>query len=514
MSRKKGFTPLLVSVNMQREPPELLSDDDVKAAAAVTDDEFTQLRNEMGRKPMTRLGYTYLKKILGTTALWAGTLNNARRLLAHCTVKSQLHRAGDLKNPLLAAALWKQGNHGSKLDEEMRLIADEARVALHSYYTCQGKSDPIRLEMYPGSYKVHLIDRRVTVCVEEFLDCSPRTTADIDCLRKYVHGEIKRRLGLVPGIIVADAGCRGGAGPRFCVRGQVVPLDEASPQFWFTIGSLTTGRTIATARHERHRDDASRFAAEISEWILQCVQTKVEIDLLLKNRKTVLPEALAGDSRELAQMNGKPAGVNQTMVDVPGRRIEVVCGLIDIKGSTPQFIANPNVGPNEGAEALLGIDAELRSWVRSTGGKPISFTGDGLLFYWDEPAKPTDNVRAALQNPEVAVGIAIQGNIPLRNLLRKMKIDPPKLRIAITSGEVYLGKVGSSENIIGLPVVEAARLAALKEEYEKESVSVLITRAAHNHGTEWRMWDAGDFQPCASFTPQGTGLPLKIFKPA
>jgi class 3 adenylate cyclase len=229
---------------------------------------------------------------------------------------------------------------------------------------------------------------------------------------------------------------------------------------------------------------------------------------VLKNQKAVLPEGFGGGSRGVAEMNGKPAGViSPATVDAPGRRF-VLCTSVDFKGSTQLLIANPNVGPSDAAEALRGEYAELESQVRTLGGKPVKFSGDGIWFYWDGPAKPSDNVRARLQNLEGALATAIQGNIPLRNLLRKMKINPPKLRIAIAWGEVYLGEVGSSADMIGLPVVEAARLLELKEVYDKESVSVLISRDAHNFGTEWGMWDAGDFRPCASFTPRGIGMPF------
>ena len=137
----------------------------------------------------------------------------------------------------------------------------------------------------------------------------------------------------------------------------------------------------------------------------------------------------------------------------------------------------------------------------------------GLLFFWEKPESDYQNVRATLRHLEGAVEIASQANDQLRSLLRKMTIEPPKLRVALCCGEVYHGQVGPTVNIIGLPVVEAARVAALKEEYERAHVSLLISRTAHNRGAEWRMWDAGDFQPCTSFTPKGLGLPLEIYSP-
>jgi class 3 adenylate cyclase len=255
------------------------------------------------------------------------------------------------------------------------------------------------------------------------------------------------------------------------------------------------------------RDMIARDRAYTHEIIEQYLETT--------KQAVSLRDQVTKSNAELAEARRLAASQQREPESQPNSRIELICGFIDMVDSTRTLISNPNVGPEGAAEAIRAIVGELEKQLQLMSAQPVSFTGDGLLFFWERstPEKPLTNVRATLRNLEAAVEMASQGNPQLRGLLRKMNIETPKLRVALAHGEAYYGKVGPTVNLVGMPVVEAARVAALKEDYEKAKVSLLISQAAYDHGASWGMWQAADFQLCTTFTPKGTGLPIKVYQP-
>ena len=130
--------------------------------------------------------------------------------------------------------------------------------------------------------------------------------------------------------------------------------------------------------------------------------------------------------------------------------------VIDLGNSTYEFFARQSTpgngqeeGWDEGSERLGRLGDDLCRNVRSYGGSALSFTGDGLVAFFDETILPS---RAADQ--------AIQCSQSLAEILKKQP-ETLTLRCSLHWGSCYIPPDGPlEENAIGRDVVVAARLCA------------------------------------------------------
>lgn len=197
-----------------------------------------------------------------------------------------------------------------------------------------------------------------------------------------------------------------------------------------------------------------------------------------------------------------------------GTTVEAICGFVDIANSTGELMANPKVAPDQRAELFRWLAARLQDQLEACGADVISFTGDGLLFLLTQQQARPNVVLAALKGMAGAIETAALGDADLATLLRDMGAQPPKLRLGLSAGQVHLGKVGPSRNVIGLPVVEAARIAEHKDLIDSCPERLLISAGAQNRGAGWGLWQAVDFEAAGTIEGRGLGQALRVYRPA
>jgi HSP90 family molecular chaperone len=237
--------------------------------------------------------------------------------------------------------------------------------------------------------------------------------------------------------------------------------------------------------------------------------------LLQVTREAVsLREDLGLKVREVEEMRQRIADIDGASRQTEGR-LDVIVGIVDMVDSTRLVIANPAAGPPQVAQFLRALIHEIEAQVRNCGAVPVSFTGDGLLFYLEQPSAVLQNVRSRFQHLSKVLELVCESKPELRKLIADHRQVIPRLRIALASGETFFGQIGPTKNLVGLPVVEAARLCAEKALYEEGKTELLVTGHAFDAGARWGIWRAQDFRIIQQqFMPKGLNRELTVYGPA
>jgi class 3 adenylate cyclase len=181
--------------------------------------------------------------------------------------------------------------------------------------------------------------------------------------------------------------------------------------------------------------------------------------------------------------------------------------------STKTIMANVNADRDQKWEAFRLLTEELQKQIRAFGGTTVSFTGDGLLFILEQPRDHSVNVMTHLKNLAGSLEVVCTSQPTIRSLFDDARINPPKLRVGLSFGMIFCGQVGPTPNVIGLPVVEAARISAQKELFEDDKPQILLSESALNQGAEWKIWKAAQFDRAGAFAPKGLNQEIEVFRP-
>ncbi|SIS89407.1 hypothetical protein [Insolitispirillum peregrinum] len=172
-----------------------------------------------------------------------------------------------------------------------------------------------------------------------------------------------------------------------------------------------------------------------------------------------------------------------------------IVGMIDIVSSTPIIMGDVRVDHAARAIRMVRIIdvmmAQLAPWANV-----VSFTGDGVLFCIKERGR----------------------HVLPRIKMLKYKIDEItgiqlKLRVGFAAGIVFHGRVGPTDNIVGVPVIESARLLQEKSLFEG-GAAIVATEGAVNEGASSGLWDAVAWDKVSSaWRPAGLGeLAVRVFR--
>lgn len=102
-----------------------------------------------------------LQRVLNSKAL--GHSANFRRLLAYLGEKSLNEPDGELKEYTIGVeAFDKPSNYDPQQDPAVRVLASKLRHKLEEYYLKEGATDPVRIELPKGHYKLSFQFRRQT----------------------------------------------------------------------------------------------------------------------------------------------------------------------------------------------------------------------------------------------------------------------------------------------------------------------------------------------------------------
>jgi class 3 adenylate cyclase len=222
---------------------------------------------------------------------------------------------------------------------------------------------------------------------------------------------------------------------------------------------------------------------------------------------------------EGAQLKAERDRISKALKDVDRENTgrseakDAICGFIDMVDSTRLVMANPSVAPEQKWDAFRLLTEELQKQIAEFGGTTVSFTGDGVLFVLDEQAAVATNVIVRLANLAATIEVISKTHAGMRTLFEDAGIPVPKLRSGLSFGKVFVGGVGPTRNLIGLPVVEAARISAEKELFAEGGTAVLVSESALDRGAQWKIWRAGEFERSGSFVPKGFNYELQVFRP-
>ncbi|WP_437954812.1 ATP-binding protein [Sorangium sp. So ce119] len=232
---------------------------------------------------------------------------------------------------------------------------------------------------------------------------------------------------------------------------------------------------------------------------------RIRVDLeLTRSEKDAAERAREAAERALAEI---------VKSESAPQKLDAICGFVDFVNSTQSFMSNPKVSPEERWDVFRLLTEELQRQIGAFGGTTISFTGDGVLFAVLQGRKVAVDVRARLANLAGALEVAGTSHEVLRALFNRMQEKPPRLRVGLSYGEIYFGQVGPTRNAIGLPIVEAARIAGDKALFESSPHQVLSATSAINSGARWGLWDATDFEKAGVVTGKGLNRELEVWRP-
>ncbi|MEO5340150.1 MAG: ATP-binding protein [Magnetococcus sp. MYC-9] len=191
----------------------------------------------------------------------------------------------------------------------------------------------------------------------------------------------------------------------------------------------------------------------------------------------------------------------------------VVVGFIDIVASTDAIMANAQLDHAPRirlmADLVTAIQKQISDWAT-----PVSFTGDGLLFYIK--AQQDRQVADLLSQLRMLGDILESERRQDGAIAPFLPASKSLLRIALSWGPVHQGLIGPTSNIIGWPVVEAARLAAEKEFFLAGQVAILATEQSVDAGIQTGFWKHRDWQHVTdNWIPRGFGNhPVTVYRHA
>lgn len=169
-----------------------------------------------------------------------------------------------------------------------------------------------------------------------------------------------------------------------------------------------------------------------------------------------------------------------------------IVGMIDIVSSTPAIMGNPHHDHEVRARLMTNIIG-LMTQTLSPWATTVSFTGDGVLFYI------TEKTQRILPRIE-ALSLNIDEQFGLRL----------GLRVGFAAGVIFRGNVGPGPNIVGVPVVEVARLLQEKS-FFPNGIAIVATAGALNEGAG-TLWEAARWRSVSStWKPAGLGsMPVSV----
>ncbi|SIS89390.1 ATP-binding protein [Insolitispirillum peregrinum] len=196
-----------------------------------------------------------------------------------------------------------------------------------------------------------------------------------------------------------------------------------------------------------------------------------------ENNRQALEDQNAILNQKLAAMEEEPQDLGN-----------VIVGFIDIVSSTETVMMNALLAPEQRDALMIALIKRLQKQLDGIA-QPISFTGDGLLFHFK--AGTTGVCLPHLRTLADALDLE-RGNFPAMAPFLANK--GMRLRIALSWGPVRFDRIGPSNNLVGWPVVEAARLAAAKDFYPDGQVSIVATELAVTAGIQAGLWRNGDWE--------------------
>ncbi|MFN3076486.1 MAG: hypothetical protein ABT940_06345 [Alphaproteobacteria bacterium] len=174
-----------------------------------------------------------------------------------------------------------------------------------------------------------------------------------------------------------------------------------------------------------------------------------------------------------------------------------IVGMIDIVSSTPTIMGNPHQDHKDRADLMAKI-IRLMTDSLSAWATVVSFTGDGVVFYTDRRGTSVlPKMRSLSAVIEEDAGFRLH------------------LRCGFAAGVIFHGSVGPGPNIVGVPVVEVARLLQEKEWFLPDhDVCILATDGAANQGAQHRLWKGTDWGTVTDeWRPAGLGsLTVSVYR--
>lgn len=189
----------------------------------------------------------------------------------------------------------------------------------------------------------------------------------------------------------------------------------------------------------------------------------------------------------MIKLSKEPHVSEQKYGCVEGHRTCLV-GFVDFVKSTETIMKDIYSKPDERADFMRDLVNQLYIKISKYGGQVLSFTGDGVVFFFEEKSVTEARDKTEELDPLYdALGhlnTDISRWVKTKTKSTTDNIPVPKFRIALDYGDVFVGMVGPTKNIIGLPVVIAARLCAQRDIYEEKG-PLLVTRKVFEGINNW-----------------------------
>ena len=198
-----------------------------------------------------------------------------------------------------------------------------------------------------------------------------------------------------------------------------------------------------------------------------------------------------------------------------GTLTEALIGFVEIVDATETIHTNPKGGPEQAIRLIQLLIEGMQEYI-SGFSTPISFNGNGLQFYIEEPRDQPlqrDNIQAALVGLPTIIQRLCARNSELNQLIRDTLTSAPKVRVALSFGKVFSGRIGPSQNILGVPVVEVMQICNNSDIYAKHNCDLIITQQAYDIGVDWKLWKAHSFAKLGDFKIEGFAMPVSVYGP-
>lgn len=197
--------------------------------------------------------------------------------------------------------------------------------------------------------------------------------------------------------------------------------------------------------------------------------------------------------------------------DSEPRTVKALCGFVDFVDSTQKLMTNSKVTPEDRWKLFRLLTDELVGQIDSFGGETIVFTGDGVLFIVEKRKESVHDVGAALEALSGSMKVVLGRPGVAREILSEMGEAVPSLRIGISYGKFSLGRIGPTINAVGLPIVEAARIANDNDLMRENKTNLLVSRTAVDYGAQNGMWQATAFREAGVHEGQGLPVGIKVY---
>lgn len=194
--------------------------------------------------------------------------------------------------------------------------------------------------------------------------------------------------------------------------------------------------------------------------------------------------------------------------------LRAIVGIIDLAKSTRTLVARSATAPVNISTFMQATMAHISTHLEGRA-QVISFTGDGLLFLVREPRESRFvALLTLLRSLELRLQQAMADDPAFGPLAEDISASL-KLRVALSEGDLFIGSIAGTRNVIGLPVVEAARVVSDSALYQAHQTTILMTDAALNRGSKWELWKATEVVLCKSeHEIHGSNNRVDLFKPA